>query len=63
MEGRRIMKKKKNKLIEMNNKSTGKIRARMECIVDCPKCNATIKVIEKIKDNNKAYGQLIVTDK
>ena len=46
--------------IEMNDISTGVIRTKIVCLIDCPKCHTSMKLIEQIKDDGTVKGELLV---
>jgi len=44
----------------MDNRSTGKIRTKIVCLIDCPKCGLKLKLTEQIKDDNTVKGELLI---
>lgn len=48
------------KKIPMDDRVDGTLRTKIVCILDCPNCQAKLKLTEQIFDNSKAKGELLI---
>ena len=49
-------------LISMDNRSTGLVRTKIICLIDCPKCHAKLRLQEHIYDDSTVKGELLVME-